>query len=176
MSATASHFNDIPHQRCLAHVVRHAKRYLAKNSPFQATRVLREIAKKLIYIETQEDKRLWIVKLIKWEEKYGCILLEKTISIGGTKKKWWYTHGSLRRGWRLLTNDWHPFFVHLDHASPHSNNSLEGVISQMKNKLSNHRGMKVHQQVSFLFWYLTFTRVKTKHDLKKLWVEWKKSQ
>jgi len=177
VTAIASHFDNIPHQRCLTHVVRHAKRYLAENSPFKATRVLREIAKQLIHVKDEDEKRQWLAKLIRWEKQYDCMLWERTIAAGSSKRRWWYTHGNLRRGWRLLTNDWYPFFVHLDHQSiPHSNNSLEGTISQAKNKLSNHRGMKTLQQVSFLFWYLTFTRVKTRHDLKKLWDAWKISQ
>ena len=80
----------------------------------------------------------------------------------------------LRRGWRLLTDNWYPFFVHLDHPLiPNTNNSLEGVNSQAKRFLGNHRGMKTLQQVSFLFWYLSFTRTKTKQDLNKLWDYWK---
>jgi len=80
----------------------------------------------------------------------------------------------LRRAWHLLTNDWYPFFVHLNYPLfPNTNNSLEGVNSQLKNKLNDHRGMKTAQQVSFLFWYLSFTRTKTKQNLKKLWDYWK---
>lgn len=100
------------------------------------------------------------------------MLQEKTIG-EGTKKKWWYTHGNLRRAWKLLTDDWYPFFVHLENEQiPHSNNSLEGTISQMKNKLSDHRGMKTPQQVSFISWYMTFTRVKNRRHLLKLWGYW----
>jgi len=54
-----------------------------------------------------------------------------------------------------------------------SNNSLEGVNSQLKQKLGEHRGMKTNQQVSFLSWYLTFKRIKSPQDLKKLWDVWK---
>ncbi|MFC1646990.1 hypothetical protein ACFL1A_01770 [Patescibacteria group bacterium] len=176
VEAVNTHFGDIAHQRCLTHVVRHAKRYLAKNSPFRATRILRKIASELIHIKDQNQKRLWLIKLIKWEKEYDYMLKEKTIAVGIPNKRWWYTHGDLRRGFRLLTHSWCPFFVHLNHSLiPHSNNSIEAVIGQMKNKLNDHRGMKHPQQVLFLFWYLTFTRAKTRLDLKKLWVEWKKT-
>jgi len=103
------------------------------------------------------------------------LLMIRTKGIG-TKKKWWYTHGNLRRAWRLLTKDQDPFFVYLTNPQiPNSNNSLEGVNSQLKQKLGDHRGMKLQQQVSFAFWYFTFSRVKNKSDLKKLWAGWKKS-
>lgn len=174
VSAVTAYLQGTPHQRCLTHVVREAKRYLPKYSPFLATRQLRHIATSLIQITTKQEKRWFVAQLIKWEQTYGCMLKERTIGVG-TEKKWWYTHGNLRRGWRLLTHDYDPFFVYLDYPFiPHSNNSLEGVNSQLKTKLANHRGMKTNQQVSFLFWYLTFTRTKTKQDIKKLWDKWKK--
>ncbi|OGG09492.1 hypothetical protein A2781_06795 [Candidatus Gottesmanbacteria bacterium RIFCSPHIGHO2_01_FULL_42_27] len=101
---------------------------------------------------------------------------EKTISFD-TKHKWWYTHGNLRRGYNLLSKEQEPFFIHLANTLiPKSNNSVEGVISQASNKLSDHRGMKSNQQVSFLSWYMAFSRVKTRRDLKKLWGEWRKRQ
>ena len=174
VSGVASQLGSIPHQRCLTHVVRQAKRLLPKRSPFPATLSLRHIAKQLIHIATEEERRGWLISLINWEKKYEHMLTQRTISDGTTQKKWWYTHGNLRRGWRLLTHNWSPFFVHLDHPLiPKSNNSLEGVISQASNKLGNHRGMKTSQQVSFLSWYFTFTRIKTKQDLKILWGYWK---
>jgi transposase-like protein len=176
VSAVSLYFPGVPHQRCLVHVVREAKRLLAKGSPFPFTLHLRDIAKQLIKINTLAEKRVWLSELIAWEKTYGHHLKERTFN-PETDKRWWYTHGNLRRAWRLLTDDWQPFFVYLDHhLIPKSNNSIEGVNGQLKNKLQNHRGMKTPQQVSFLFWYLTFTRAKTKQDLKKLWDYWKKGQ
>ena len=169
-------FPGCPHQRCLAHVVREAKKLLPKDSTIEATLRLRGIAKQLSYIANQEEKRAWLSQLMAWEKQFGSLLKERTFGMG-TERKWWYTHGNLRRAWRLLTDDWKPFFVHLDQPLiPSSNNSLEGSNSQIKKQLGIHRGMKTPQQVSFLFWYLTFTRAKTKPDLKKLWDYWKPLQ
>lgn len=175
VAAVSSFLPHTPHQRCLTHVAREAKRLLPQNSGFLAISVLRTIAQQLPHIKTEGAKRSWLADLIEWERTYGYRLKEKTISpeIGG--KKWWYTHGNLRRAWRLLTDDWYPFFVHLDQSLiPSSNNSLEGVNSQIKKRLGQHRGMKTLQQVSFLFWYLAFTGTKSKLDLNKLWDMWKK--
>jgi Transposase, Mutator family len=177
VSGVDNYFDHVPHQRCLAHVVREAKRYLPKTSSFSAVLVLREIAKDLPYVKTRKEATKWKTKLIDWEKAYGLLLKERSFSPTEQTKtgpKWWYTHGNLRRAWRLISSNWYPFFVHLDHPLiPNTNNSLEGVNCQLKNKLLNHRGMKTLQQVSFLFWYLTFTRTKTKQDMKKLWDEWK---
>ncbi len=176
VSGVSAHFQGVPHQRCLVHVVRDAKRFLPKGSPMIATRRLRAIARHLTKIETKKDKRDWIKQLIQWEKIFGYLLIEKTVSTNPlVNKKWWYTHGNLRRGWNLLSKNWDPFFVHLDHSIiPSSNNSLEGTNSQIKKNLTNHRGMKTLQQVSFLFWYLTFTRTKNKQQLKKVWDVWRR--
>lgn len=173
VTGVANHFDHLPHQRCLIHVLREAKRLLPKRSSFDAVPVLREIAKNLLHVKTQKEAMAWKSRLIGWQMAYGHLLKEKSTN-PETGKKWWYTHGDLRRAWRLLTDDWYPFFVYLDHPLiPKENNSIEGVNSQMKRFLGNHRGMKTLQQVSFLFWYLTFTRTKSKQDLKKLWDWWK---
>lgn len=173
VNAVADGFGDIPHQRCLTHVTRTAKLLLPQRSPLEATLALREIALRLILIKKHEEISAWFKQLANWYSQYGCLLKARTKSIE-TKRKWWYTHGNLRRAWRLLTDNPEPFFQHLNYPLlSHSNNALEGTISQSVNKLINHRGMRLNQQVSFLNWYFTFTRVKNKQDLKKLWDYWK---
>lgn len=173
VGAVNMHFGPIPHQRCLTHVTRMAKRLLPENSPFPATRSLRQIAQELICVEYWQEEVDWSWSIKVWEEKYISMLKEKTVGVK-TRKKWWYTHGNLRRGFRLLTYEQDPFFVHLNNPLiNHSNNSLEGVNSQLKQKLGDHRGMKTAQQVSFLSWYLTFKRIKNTKELRKLWDVWK---
>ena len=130
----------------------------------------------LTKVDSQEERREWAKKLSGWEKENGHLLKEKTISLD-TKHKWWYTHGNLRRGYNLLSKEQEPFFVYLKNSSiPKSNNSVEGAISQASGKLADHRGMKTIQQASFLSWYMAFSSVKTKRDLKKLWDAWGKKQ
>jgi hypothetical protein len=174
VQAISSHFGPIPHQRCLAHVDRAAKRLLPLRSPFEATQALRRIASLLMIVETSADPQVWKTALTRWEKQYGGMLSEKTHAPGGISRSWWYTHGNLRRAWRLLTHDQNPLFVFLINSLiPKTNNALEGVNSNLKQKLGDHRGMKVTRQSAFLSWYLTFTRVQTSEDLKKLWGWWK---
>jgi hypothetical protein len=159
----------LPHQRCLAHVKRTLMRFLPLRSPILATQELRRIAKEISAIKNQKDKRLWKGKLYLWMKIYKYLLTEKTIGVG-TKKKWWYTHGNLRRAIKLLTFDEKHLFAYLScKFIPKTNNAIEGSNSQIKTKLSNHRGMKAVQQATFIFWFLTFRRVKNRQDLKKLW-------
>lgn len=174
VSAVASYFGAIPHQRCLAHVDRQAKRLLPKQSPFAATQALRHVASLLILVEKQTDLHVWQTALVRWEKRYGYMLKEKTHAPIGSSRSWWYTHGNLRRAWRLLTHDQHPLFVFLtNRLIPKTNNALEGVNSNLKQKLGDHRGMNATRQAAFLSWYLAFTRSKSPEDLKKLWGWWK---
>lgn len=174
VAAVASHFGNIPHQRCLAHVDRQAKRLLPKHSPYQATQALRRVASFLMLVEIPTDPHVWQTSLTRWEKQYGSMLKEKTHAPTGISRSWWYTHGNLRRAWRLLTHDQAPLFVFLiNPLIPKTNNALEGVNSNLKQKLGDHRGMSVQRQTAFLSWYLAFTRVKTDNDLKKLWGWWK---
>ena len=174
VAGVASHFGNIPHQRCLAHVDRAARNLLPKHSPYEATRALRRIASLLMLIETPTDPTVWRAYLNKWEKQYGYMLTEKTQAPTGTSRSWWYTHGNIRRAWRLLTRDQDPLFIFLINSLiPKTNNALEGVNSNLKQKLGDHRGMNIQRQTAFLFWYMAFTRSKSPKDLKKLWVYWK---
>lgn len=159
----------IPHQRCLAHVQRQLLTFLPLRSPLVMTRRLREIAKNITTIYSHEEMAVWIQAVQSWTYTYQHFLQEKTKDTH-TKKKWWYTHGNLRRAVKLLTFDKAHLFAYLENQLlPSTNNSLEGGNSQMKTKLSNHRGMKTPQQVIYIFWLLTFRRVKNKKNLKRLW-------
>ena len=175
VAAVAAVFGDIPHQRCLTHVTRTLKLLLPEKSPLEATLALREISLQLIGITDENEVASWFTRLADWYDHWGYLLKVRTKNTDpATKRKWWYTHGNLRRAWRQITHDPEPFFHHLSCLLlPHSNNSLEGTISQATNKLNDHRGMKLDQQVAFLNWHFTFTRVKTNQDLRKLWAYWR---
>jgi len=169
VAAVESFLPPIPHQRCLSHVQRQLLALLPQRSPILATRLLRIIAKRITKISSYEEKQNWFMAINDWIVKYHHLLKEKTIG-KNTKKKWWYTHGSLRRAVKLLMFDDNYLFSYLDHPwVPNTNNSLEGLNSQIKGKLSVHRGMETPQQVTYIYWLLTFSRVKSKHDLRKLW-------
>lgn len=176
-ASVGSFFGPIPHQRCLSHVIRLAKHLLPKNSPVPATLKLREIALELKDIANDSQRLGWQEKLSHWYQTYQHLLREKTIAGPGSQKKWWYTHGNLRRGFGLLTKDQNSLFVFLDNnLIPKSNNSLEGINSQLDQKLGDHRGMKLNQQISFTFWHLTFGGDASDiTKLRKLWGYWKKN-
>lgn len=169
-------FGYIPHQRCLAHVNRDVKWSLAKKSPLEATQELRRIGLAITAIKTVEEKHDWQLWLSVWEMIYGEFLKERTYYHDPEtgKRRWWYTHKKLRSGYRVLTHDQEPLFTHLHHPIvPSTNNGLEAINSDITTKLANHRGMQYPQQYTFVSWYLTFSKVKTRSDLKKLWGCWR---
>ena len=169
VSAVNMFLPPVPHQRCLSHVKRSLMRFLPLRSPVMATQELRIIAQRIIKINDENGKLLWKKDLNNWITKYTPLLKERTIGVG-TKRKWWYTHGNLRRAIKLLTFDEEYLFAYLSHPFlPKTNNSIEGSNSQIKTKLSNHRGMKAPQQATFIFWLLTFRRIKNRRNLKELW-------
>lgn len=162
-------FPSVPHQRCLAHLVREGKKLLPAGSPFFFTLKLRQIFQEIISISDPSDYFAWSQKLESWLGDYQHLLKVKSTNLE-TKGGWWYTHGNLRRAVGLLTKNQESLFVYLHHPEiPKTNNSLEGVNSQLKRKLGDHRGIPAQQQVSFCFWALAFGRVKTRADLKGLW-------
>lgn len=176
IQAVVGAFGELPHQRCLAHVVRQAMMLLPKGSPFLATRRLRDIARSLRRIRTTEDMNSWKQALTSWGYQWGDMITEKTKTPLRSTRKWWYTHGNLRRGWRLLTIDTDSFFMFLTvKGLPKTNNSLEGVNRNIKGKIGIHRGLTTAFQVSLLSWVMAFSRVKSQEDLQKLWDEWRRN-
>lgn len=177
VSNIAFWFGNIPHQRCLAHVSRDIKSLLPKSSPIQATQELRKIGVDVTQIKTIEQLESWRQWLLCWEVFYGELLKERSFPQHPetTKRKWWYTHGNIRRAYRILTRDQAYLFKHLIYSFlPNTNNSLEGLNSDIKTKLANHRGMKSEQRYQYLCWYFSFRKVKNSVDLKRLWDIWKK--
>lgn len=169
VASVDAYFPDTAYQRCLSHIKRELCRLLPLRSPYEATRELRRIAQEIMYIYDPSYLYDWTIKLNIWVEKYSSFLKEKTIGVN-TRKKWWYTHGNLRSAIRLLTQNHEYTFSYLKNPFlPKTNNSLEGINSQIKTKLGIHRGMKFNQQVSFIFWLLSFSRIKDQSDLRKLW-------
>ncbi|MBU0978382.1 transposase [Patescibacteria group bacterium] len=170
------YISAVPHQRCLAHVKRDIERLLPRHSPYPATLALRSIGFSLLSVKSMQEKKNWQLHLKAWQMIYGSVLTERSIPEVPTKtrRKWWYTHSNVRRAFRILTKDQDHLFQFLEHTGlPSTNNGLEGINSDLKIKLRNHRGMKAQQQFQFVSWYLTFKKVKKPADLKRLWDIWK---
>jgi len=159
-------------QRCLVHVERDLKRYLPLHSPLEATQSLRMVALTLIKINSKTERRVYLTAVKRWYRHYGSLLKTRSYPIpgSGVKRRWWYTHGNLRRAWRLMTKAPDSLFHFLDNSLvPKTNNSLEGINRHLKRRA----GMSKGKQLSLMIWKLAFSRVKTNRQRKRLWDIWK---
>lgn len=161
-------------QRCLVHVGRDLKQYLPRYSPIEATQELRTIALTLTSIKSLADKQAYLSSLDKWQSRYGKLLKERSYPLPGSaaKRRWWYTHGNLRRAWRLMTKNHDCLFHFLDNPlMPNTNNSLEGVNRHLHRRV----GMAKGKQLSLMIWKLAFSRIKSDRQRLTLWDMWKRS-
>ncbi len=166
------HLDDC--QRCLVHVARDLKKYLPQNSPIGATRRLRAVSLGLTEINSPADKDCYLSMLNRWHHYNGSLLKERSRPEPGStaKRQWWYTHGNLRRAWRLLTKDQSSLFHFLENPLvPKTNNSLEGVNRHLRRR----EGMGKGKQLALMMWRLAFSRIKTERQLTILWAYWKRS-
>lgn len=160
-------------QRCVVHVTRELKILLPRHSPLPATQALRSIAVTLSTIATEADRTVFFLSLMVWEQQYGELLKHRTIPPpeSGTHRRWWYTHGNIRRAWRLLNLDPATLFAFLDTPGiPATNNSLEGVNRHLQRRV----GMGKGKQLSLMLWKLALSRVQTAVQKKQLWDLWKR--
>ena len=160
-------------QRCVVHVTRELKVLLPKHSPLDATQALRTIALTLCAVRTEADRTVLFLSLIIWEQQYGGLLKQRTIPPVGSavKRRWWYTHGHLRRAWRLLNLDPATLFAFLDTPGvPATNNSLEGVNRHLHRRV----GMGKGKQLSLMLWKLALSRACTPVQKRQVWDLWKR--
>lgn len=160
-------------QRCLVHVARDLKHYLPLHSPIEATQDLRAIAIILTTIRSKQEQQIYLTSLNQWYGNYGHLLTTRSYPLpgSGVKRRWWYTHGNLRRAWRLMTKDPDSLFLFLENELiPSTNNSLEGI----NRHLIRRAGMSKGKQLSLMMWKLAFSRIKTTRQQLKLWDIWKR--
>ena len=74
-------FPGVPHQRCLAHLIREGKRLLPAGSPFIFTLELRKIFQEIIFISGPSDYFSWSERLNDWIARYGPLLKVRTVNV-----------------------------------------------------------------------------------------------
>ena len=130
----------IPVQYCQFHQVKTITKYLTRKPKTEAARELRALALRLKH----ENEEGFGALLAAWHERWGSFLTEKS-DAPTTKRGWQYTHRRVRAAYRSLTVNLFRLFTYArypDGEVPKTTNTLDGMFSQIKNRLAVHRGLR----------------------------------
>ena len=131
-------FGDIPLQLCQFHQVKTINTYLTRKPQTRAAQELRAIALTL----ARTDEATFTARLIAWE-KYHRTFLDEHTFCGYCKRKH-YVHRRLRSAYRSVQTNLPYLFTYQkfpDLHIPNTTNCLDGMFSQLKNRLAVHRGL-----------------------------------
>jgi len=134
-------FEGIPVQMCQFHQVKIVTRYLTQKPKTQAGIELRALALRLV--KSTETEFLLLLK--SWQSQWKSFLDERTSCSRCRPKLGPYTHRKLRAAYRSLITHFPLLFTYQTHQDlqiPNTTNTLDGMFSQIKNRLGVHRGAK----------------------------------
>ena len=134
-------FEGIPVQICQFHQVKIVTRYLTRRPRTEAGSALRAISLRL----TETTKETFSGLLRDWHERWAEFFSERTPCPSGKPNRWTYTHRKLRSAYRSLMTNLPFLFTYQNDPNlqlPNTTNTLDGMFSQIKNRLNVHRGAK----------------------------------
>ena len=140
-------FPGIPVHMCQFHQILITRRYLTSKPILEPAIELRSIIKSL----TKTDKETFIGAFNEWLKKWDAFLKEK--SIDQDKGKWHYKHKKLRSAAHSIKINLPNLFVCYDYPQlkiPNTNNSIEGIISDIKTKTKLHQGLKKERRIKLI--------------------------
>lgn len=132
-------FENLPVQICIFHQMKRITTYLTRKPQTLAGVELRAIMLYLPQSTEQEFTQL----LADWHTRWKEFIHEKT-RIAGCHR-WFYMHKNVRSAYLSLQNNLPHLFVYQKHPKlniPNTTNSLDGMFTQLKNKLAVHRGLR----------------------------------
>lgn len=132
--------HGIPVQYCQFHQVKTVTKYLTRKPQTEAARELRTVA--LALADAREDD--FTRRLAAWHARWKLFLDEQSPALH-TKRRWTYTHRRLRAAYRSLKTNLPRLFTYQRHPElnlPNTTNTLDGMFSQIKNRLAVHRGLR----------------------------------
>lgn len=131
-------FAGIPLQLCQFHQVKTINTYLTRKPQTLAAQELRAIALTL----ARTDEATFTARLVTWEKHHRAFLDEHTFC--GYCKRKHYVHRRLRSAYRSLMTNLPYLFTYQKYPElhiPNTTNCLDGMFSQLKNRLAVHRGL-----------------------------------
>lgn len=139
-------FPSVPHQRCIAHIIRLSLVWLTRNPKTEAGIELRQIVRNLSLVKTKELSILWKKSFEEWDEKHRTFLQEKSINIFTNRKR--YIHRRLRGVRALIIGAIkNMFYFTEDPLIPNTTNSVEGgVNASLQELVHRHRGLPTEKK------------------------------
>ncbi len=134
-------FSGIPVQICQFHQVKTVTTYLTRKPKTIAGQELRAISLRLTRCTGKE----FTTYLNDWYAHWGEFLNERTTCSCCKEKRWPYTHRKLRAAYRSLMTNLPYLFTYQKYPElhmPNTTNCLDGMFSQLKNRLAVHRGLR----------------------------------
>lgn len=132
--------SGIPVQYCQFHQVKTVTKYLTRRPKTEAARELRTLT--LTLKDTCEAQLARMLTV--WHERWRLFLEEKSPA-PHTKRGWQYTHQRVKAAYRSLMTNRAYLFTYERHSElvvPKTTNTLDGMFSQIKNRLAIHRGLR----------------------------------
>jgi transposase-like protein len=140
-------FGDKPVQMCQFHQIQIVLRYLTRKPKLQASIELRRLSLTL----TKSTKSEFIKKLDEWYLKWETCYNERSYS--KLTHKSFYTHKKMRSAYLSLRRNIRFLFVFEENRKlniPNTTNALDGVFSNLKNKLRCHNGLSIERKKKFI--------------------------
>jgi len=149
-------YPDIPHQRCVVHLQRDARRFVTRRPRLDAGKELSPLIPRLSKVKTHKDKDLWIKDFEDWSSRWEGFLKRRSSGFTDDGQPIsWYTHKQLRRANILIKNAIPNLFHYLDNPNiPRTSNGLEGRFSSFKQHYRQHRGLSKSRRKGYIAWYL----------------------
>lgn len=134
-------------QRCLVHIQRQGLMW-CRYRPKQASSIdLRPLFRRVVYIETPEDRDKFLNDLRIWEATYG-----KAIDDSSNRGR---VFSDIKRARSMLIKATPDMFRYLnDSAIPRSTNLIEGYFGRMKQRYRRHCGLAAHRLEAYYLWHL----------------------
>lgn len=132
-------FEGIPVQLCIFHQMKRVTTYLTRRPKTEAGQELRALTLQLPR-STEAD---FTAALAAWHDRWADFINERT-DMPGTPR-WHYTHKNVRGAYGSLHRNLPYLFTHERYPELHiptTTNALDGMFSQLKNKLAVHRGLR----------------------------------
>ena len=138
-------------QMCQFHQKKLVRKYIRKNPVIEENRSIKALADNLTHVHRKMFEEMVYV----WRAVNYDWLHEKTWFDNG---KWEYTHKDSRSAINSLYKNLPYLFTFEDYPElniPNTNNKIEGIHSELKRRLANHRGLKKSQKIKFVRIFLS---------------------